>query len=119
MLRQRKTPYTMRGSQIRIWQDLSVLVAEVQRGSILQLGEPNYALLSKATQTIQTFLESVNPDEELDNLGMAAEQQETLELDDWFPRLNPDPWNLEMGFWQNLADHPFLSSTDSAFQDLQ
>lgn len=118
-LRQRKTPNATQGSQIRIWQDLSILVAEVQRGSILQLGEPNYALLSKATQTIQTFLESVNPDEKLDNQGMANEQLGTLGIDDWFPPLNPDPWNLEIGFWQNLAEHPFLPTTDSTFQDLQ
>ena len=119
MLKQRKTSNAVRLSQVRVWQDLSILVAEIQMGSIVRLGEPNYPLLSKATQTIQIFLESVHSHEQLHSSETVIPQQDAYNVEDWFHRLSPDPWNLEIGFWENLAEHPFLSSADYNFQELQ
>ena len=116
MIRQRKTSDCVRISRIRLWQDLSVLVAEVQKGSIVKQGDPEYVLLSKATQTIQRFLESTSSDENTGNPVNAAEHLEPHGASGW---PSPDPWILEMGFWDNLAEHPFLSSIDPVFQDWQ
>ena len=108
----------MQSSQVRVWQDLNILVAEIQRGTIVRLGEPNYPLLSKATQTIQVFLESINWCGELQDSERVVGQSAALDAVDWFPHLNPDPWNLEIAFWENLAEHPFLSSADPDFRGM-
>lgn len=118
MLKQRGKSDTVRSFQVRVWQDLNILVAEVQMGSIVRLGEPNYPLLSKATQTIQTFLGSVLSCAEQHDSERVVGQRGALEVDNWFPHLNPDPWNLEIEFWENLAEHPFLSSADPDFQGM-
>lgn len=113
MLKQHRTSNAAKSSHIQLWQDLSILVAEVQRGSIVRLGEPNYSILFKATQTIQRFLEFINLQEEVPSLNAPIEQQQPCNIEEWFLDLNPDPWNLEIGFWDNLAEHPFLSNAES------
>ena len=119
MLKQRETLNAMRSSQVRVWQDLNILAAEVQMGSIVRLGDPDYPLLSKATQTIQSFLESNSSRQELQDSERIVGQQGALDVENWFPQLNPDPWNLEMAFWENMAEHPFLSGADSSLLDIQ
>lgn len=118
MLKQHNTATPMDSSQVRVWQDLNILVAEIQRGTIVRLGEPNYALLSQATLTIQSFLDqSIKSRQEVHtNSQILFGQQDDLSVEDWFPQVNPEPWNLEIGFWENLAEHPFLLSADPAFQ---
>jgi hypothetical protein len=115
MLKRRETSNTARSPKIQVWQDLNILVAEIQMGSIVRLGEPSYPLFSKATQTIQMFLESITSCEELHNSERVFGQQGALEVENWFPHLSPDPWNLEIAFWENLAEHPFLSTADPEF----
>ena len=110
MLKRRESSDAIRILQNRIWQDLHVLVAEIQMGSIVRPGEPSYALLSKATQTIQSFLESLRVDR-------VVEQPETHAVDEWFPHWSPDPWNLEIGFWQDLAEHPFIAGAEPGLRD--
>ncbi|KAJ5095445.1 hypothetical protein NUU61_004801 [Penicillium alfredii] len=115
----------------KLLQDLSVFAAEVQIGTIVRPGDPNYALLSKATQTIQRFLDSVHaepapqlapnrapapntanststpdPDPASGPSAVAATQGTSSE--DWAALLNQDLWDFEAGFWQSLADHPSL-----------
>lgn len=83
----------------RALQDLSVFVAEVQIGTIVRAGDPNYALLSKATSTIQRFLDTTHSD---------ARAESTGQVNEWASLLSQDLWDFEAGFWQSLADHPSL-----------
>ena len=87
-------------------------------GSMVRADEPNYALLSKATETIQAFLESTTWS------TMPARSQANTQLEaaydgmDWSLQLSPDPWNLELAFWQNLGEHPFLLGSEPIAPDL-
>ncbi|KAJ5132889.1 hypothetical protein N7448_007047 [Penicillium atrosanguineum] len=95
-------------SRNKILQDLSVFVAEVQIGTIVKPGDPNYALLSKATSTIQRFLDSFHSD-----AGQPVPEAGHEEgSDDWAALLSQDLWDLEAGFWRSLADHPSLLALD-------
>lgn len=97
-------------SRTKILQDLSVFVAEIQIGTIVQPGDPNFALLSKAAQTIQRFLDSFHSD----SLPVQAVPDQSRDEggDDWAALLSQDLWDFEAGFWQNLADHPSLLAVD-------
>ncbi|CAG7924654.1 unnamed protein product [Penicillium olsonii] len=88
-----------RAHRTRSLQDLSVFVAEVQIGTIVRAGDPNYALLSKATRTIQRFLDTTRSDALVEPVGQE---------DEWAALLSQDLWDFEAGFWQSLADHPSL-----------
>lgn len=105
------THTTQNIARTKILQDLSVFVAEVQIGTIVRPGDPNYALLSKATQTIQRFLDSFHSDS-----GQAptdpGSHEEGAGNDDWAALLSQDLWDFEAGFWQSLADHPALLAVD-------
>ncbi|KAF3386409.1 hypothetical protein F1880_001006 [Penicillium rolfsii] len=94
-------------SRTKILRDLSVFVAEVQIGTIVKTGDPNYALLSKATQTIQRFLDSFNSDAGQPHDAGADDANE-----DWAALLSQDLWDFEAGFWHSLADHPSLLVLD-------
>lgn len=93
----------------RVWQDLNVLAAEVQIGSIIAPGEPNYALLSEASQTITSFLDSITIDRVTSMPENSSQQQEIVAINDWLGQLNSDPWNLEVEFWHNLGEYPFTT----------
>ncbi|KAF2138152.1 uncharacterized protein K452DRAFT_235039 [Aplosporella prunicola CBS 121167] len=85
----------------QVIQDLSVLVAEVNKGALVHIEDPNYALLSRAAQTIKNLLDKV-----LSN--------------DYDPLSSPTAheWNLHdfsADFWFHLAEHPFLASPDYEF----
>jgi hypothetical protein len=94
-------------SRTKILRDLSVFVAEVQIGTIVKTGDANYALLSKATQTMQRFLDSFNSDAGQPHDGGSDDANE-----DWAALLSQDLWDFEAGFWQSLADHPSLLVLD-------
>ncbi|KAJ5601544.1 ATP adenylyltransferase C-terminal [Penicillium lagena] len=108
-------------SRTKTLQGLSVFVAEVQIGTIVRPGDPNYALLSKATQTIQRFLDSFQSDptphqqhqkqyQHSYPRDVAPHHDEAS--DDWAAFLEQDTWDFEAGFWQSLADHPSLLAMD-------
>lgn len=44
-------------SMSRVFQDLSILVGEIERGTLVYIDSPNYALLARATQTIKSLLD--------------------------------------------------------------
>ena len=92
-------------------QDLSVLVAEIGLGALVQPGEPNYALLIGATRTIQSLLDAFMSGE-LNHFpesgSTTAEPPPISNLDQWLPWTNTDFWDFETDFWRNLADHPTL-----------
>lgn len=86
----------------------------MQIGTIVRPGDPNYALLSKATQTIQRFLESFHSDA----VQGLQEPSHDEAGDDWAALLRQDLWDSEAGFWQSLADHPSLLAVDSPLPDV-
>lgn len=95
-------------------QDLSVLVAEIRTGAVIQAGEPNFALFTRATSTIQSLLDSVmtwgQPRPETLNSQVDPPAQY---MDRWGPCINFDPWEFEIDFWANLAEHPTLHSHEN------
>ena len=98
-------------------QDLSIFVAEIQRGSIVRKGDPLFVLLSKATQTIQKLLESIYS--EIDRVSPDKVAVNEQSFDDWTTVLGQDIWDFEAGFWQNLAFDPSLELPDSSEAQLQ
>ncbi|KAH7142097.1 hypothetical protein EDB81DRAFT_691571 [Dactylonectria macrodidyma] len=93
-------------SRSKMIQDLSVLVAEVTTGAWIQAGEPNFALFTRATRSIQTLLDSLlaaRPPEVPQGLSQNL-------VESWDPYANSPLWEFEMDFWANLAEHPTLLS---------
>lgn len=102
----------------KLMQDLAVFASEIQLGGVLQQGAPNYALLYRATSTIESFLRATfSPD------GPFKDSQETENIDrrllpqDLNSQIDPVPfdlsaytdlWGFEYDFWQNLGAHPSL-----------
>jgi hypothetical protein len=96
-------------------QDLSVLVAEVRTGAFIQAGEPNFALFTRATQTIQILLNILMGGELAPRIPEAEPAPLSPQnlppdqpIEDWDPWINNDPWEFEIDFWANLAEHPSL-----------
>ncbi|KAH8429018.1 uncharacterized protein LDX57_006689 [Aspergillus melleus] len=59
LLDERASPSTPRLTEPRTLQHLTILAAELQAGSIIRPREPNFELMSKAMQTIQSFLDTI------------------------------------------------------------
>jgi hypothetical protein len=92
-----------------ICRNLSILVAEIQLGSVIRPGEPNFILLTTAMRTIQAFIESWEGEAPKTVIqGDVSKQPGVPDVATVPFDLSPDPWNLEMGFWQDLGDLPFL-----------
>ncbi|KAK9413679.1 hypothetical protein SUNI508_11760 [Seiridium unicorne] len=98
----------------KIFQKLSVIVAEVETGTIVRNNDPNYKLLASASQTISCLLDRLL-------LEKTVGQNDSQVMSDFATSiLNPmdqDGWNaweshalqdFESDFWTNLAEHPFL-----------
>jgi hypothetical protein len=90
----------------RTLQHLTILAAELQAGSIIRPREANYELMSKATQTIQSFLDSVTT-EAIQSASVLAPRN--LMNNNWPGFSHQHSLDFEIGFWQSLADHPFLN----------
>ena len=96
-------------SRSRQVQDLSVLVAEIRTGALIEAGEPNFALFNRATSTIQTLLDSLmawGPPQAQANESQQNQAPQIVNY--WDPSINFDPWDFESDFWANLAEHPTL-----------
>ncbi|KAJ4865317.1 fungal specific transcription factor domain-containing protein [Trichoderma breve] len=101
-------PDSRQFSRSKMIQALSVLVAEITIGAWIQPGEPNFALFSQATRTIQSLLDSLTA---LKAASGASDSQQLLNsdvADNWDPYINSQSWELEMDFWASLAEHPTL-----------
>lgn len=98
----------LRASRAKVLRDLTVLAAEVERGTIVKPENPNYALLAKATQTIHRFLDFIHSDDPRDRATGTAESMLDPTVDElsWTATLEPELWDSEFAFWQGLADHP-------------
>ncbi|KAE8148677.1 hypothetical protein BDV25DRAFT_157794 [Aspergillus avenaceus] len=102
MLRRQNITFPAQRAWTKPVQDLTVFVAEIEAGAIVRHGDPNYALLSKAAQTIRRFLDSIH-----------CEVAPQPESDNWASFLSQELWDFEFAFWENLADHPSLDSLSS------
>ncbi|KAL2846992.1 hypothetical protein BJX68DRAFT_256200 [Aspergillus pseudodeflectus] len=130
---QRPLPILVPLPRPRTLQHLTILAAELQAGSIIQPREPNFDLMCKAMQTIQSFLDCVTadammqvappreaPEQTGDDDGVGAggfdggDQQTMVPLGgggEWagFGFGGQNVWDFEIGFWESLADHPLLN----------
>lgn len=111
MLKQRHTLNEVRASRSKTLLNLGILVAQVQVGSLVRRGDPNYALVSKATQTIERFLDSVHRE----GTQIAAQPPSNPGVNgEWDTFFSQDLCDFETVFWENLADHPSLLASDHA-----
>ncbi|KAJ4343366.1 hypothetical protein N0V95_006700 [Ascochyta clinopodiicola] len=106
--------------------DLSVLVAEIESGALLQPEDPNYALLSGAARTIKNLLDRLISNKFSAQTFAAPLPDITTQLS---LRYNNDElyfWDtnglqdFDPAFWLNLSEHPFLMTPDgeiSAFSE--
>ncbi|KAF4839579.1 hypothetical protein CGCSCA4_v011088 [Colletotrichum siamense] len=96
----------------RTLQDLGVLVAEIEMGTIIRPGEPNFTVLSAAADTIQRFLDRIQmEDSQSKYISSRKETNFSDDSEPWDFGLSLDPWNFELGFWESLAEHPSLYSS--------
>lgn len=105
----------------KVFQDLGVLVAQVETGGLVDSIDPNYALLVEATGTIKTIvgrilLWSAN-NYSLNHLSMTHSNplNSTQNQDMWVPWTDGDAWDFEVPFWTNLAEHPSLVSSGNFY----
>ncbi|KAK1493545.1 hypothetical protein CABS01_11714 [Colletotrichum abscissum] len=98
-------------TRAKLLRDLTVLAAEIERGRIVKLEDPNYALLAKAAKTIGCFLDSVFSDDGRNRSGLNislsnSSPRQATDDNSWAEILGSDAWDSELTFWQTLADHP-------------
>ncbi|KAH7149906.1 putative Zn(II)2Cys6 transcription factor [Dactylonectria estremocensis] len=105
-----------------VFQNLSVLVTEVEVGTLICKEDANYALLAGATQTIKSLLDrflcgrmgaqvlSQPPGTSL--LSLPALPNDA----NWKPWDNNNVQDFEVDFWLTLAEHPFLVGDEAAAQ---
>lgn len=95
----------------KVVRDLGVVVTLVELGTIVRDSEPNYALLSKATNTIKKFLDRLY----VRDVHVGAEATIVSEgfspIDLWNMQSQLEPWDFEANFWDRLAEHPCLFDT--------
>lgn len=103
-------------SNAEVFQNLSVLVAEVESGAFVSFEHPNYLLLSRAVQTIKSVLSRILSGE-LNNstANEPAPRDVATEPADWIP-WNDQTWDFEIDFWRNLAEHPMLAAGDPSLE---
>jgi hypothetical protein len=103
------TPTRIKSKMI---QDLCVLVAELRSGAIVSPGDPSFELLTQATSTISSILDSSLTLASPPRAHMANVQGSAPFSDisnNWNPDLTFEPWEFEADFWQNLSTHPTIA----------
>ena len=98
-----------------VLQNLTVLVAEVETGALVHTEDPNYALLARATQTIQSLISRIftgeltkpAPTRLIEAVSLPVADDDVDEETAYW--INQNPWDFEMDFWNNLAEHPILA----------
>lgn len=96
-------------------QNLTVLVHEIRLGAVVETEDPNFELFTQATHTLQSLLDTVMPAQHPKRPmetgpPLAADQSLNLgRIGEWTPWANDaEPWEFELDFWANLAEHPLL-----------
>ena len=115
MLRQQRDSDYPRVPKVKVLEDLTVLAAEVERGTVVRPEEPNYALLSNAAQAIHRFLNCIHSDE---GIGVTAQEQtQFASNNDWLEQWDHDPLEFDIDFWQGLGDHSASFNIDLPIPD--
>lgn len=92
-------------------------MGEIERGTLVYIDSPNYALLARASQTIKSLLDRIltplpsvaaMPGNQ-SALLLGSETMATLEDGNWGLWDNSNYQEFEINFWHNLAGHPFLN----------
>jgi hypothetical protein len=117
MLKQHQRLTDARSSWSKTILNLGIFVAQVQVGSIVRRGDPNYALIFKATQTIERFLDSVHRDGIQTPTQVPSQPGEGSE--DWAAFFSQDLCDFETDFWENLAYHPSLLASDASLPAIE
>ncbi|KAJ5115743.1 hypothetical protein N7456_000091 [Penicillium angulare] len=114
-----KRSFVTENSQIstsKVFQDLSILVGEIERGTLVYMDSPNFILLTRATQTIKSLLDRMmypfqNMASELDTqISVPVGSEDIVGLDgNWGLWDSNSFQDFEINFWHNLAGHPFLN----------
>lgn len=99
----------------RVLQDLSVLVAQVDSGILIDPSDPDYALLTAATRAIQTILDKVlTPDVPRGPPGQqqceVADPHMNGTDEDWLHWPSYENLDFEVDFWTTLIEHPVLAT---------
>lgn len=83
-------------------------------GEIIAPEAPNYTLFTRAAETIQLLLDTPSFWESSSQFAQTQgiRDANARVVDEWDQCANFDPWEFELDFWQNLAEHPSLSSPD-------
>ncbi|KAJ5087375.1 hypothetical protein N7456_010991 [Penicillium angulare] len=110
IINKRNTPMPVGMSKAKVLQDMSLYVAEIQRGGIVLKEDPIYVLLSRATETVQKLLDSFYSGN--NQVESEPDYANEIESTDWATVLGQDLWEFETEFWQNLANHPSLGTID-------
>lgn len=107
MLRRRTPGDALQDAQVI--RDLGIVVTEVDLGTIVRPMEPNYALLSRATDTIKKFLIRFHTqDRQADPSQGLNILQPMPEGNQWDLQSQLEPWDFEINFWDYLAEHPSM-----------
>ncbi|KAJ5420624.1 hypothetical protein N7465_003143 [Penicillium sp. CMV-2018d] len=104
----------------KVFRDLSILVGEVESGTLVYVDSPNYDLLCQATQTIKSLLSrmicpshiSHNMESTSGNQGLGhagSEDMANWTGENWALWDDSGFYDFEMNFWHGLAAHPFLN----------
>lgn len=94
---------------VKVIRDLGIVVTEVELGTIVQPMEPNYALLSRATDTIKKFLIRFHSQVRQAGPIKCQDIPQTMpERAFWDLQSQLEPWDFEINFWDNLAEHPSM-----------
>lgn len=102
--------FPLPGSRAKTIQNLCVLAAEVERGTVVRSEDPNFILLSRAAQIIQRFLNHMLSGETSSPVEVPVQGGQLNDALPWLPQQDHDLWEFEMGLWQGFAGHPSLMS---------
>lgn len=100
---------------VKIIQDLSLLVAQVEAGVFVDLLDPNYALFAKAAQAISSVLHRVitrnsTSDATSRSNDVRSQSVAVNPCPDWLPwAATQNTYDFELDFWLNLGEHPELA----------
>ncbi|TVY32717.1 hypothetical protein LSUB1_G007604 [Lachnellula subtilissima] len=115
ILRHQRDPRCPRVPRAKVLQDLTILAAEVERGTVVRREEPNYALLFKATQAIQRFLDRILSEE---STHVVAQQEIPFQSDNnWLAQLDHEPRDFDFDFWEGLVDNSSLFNLNFPISD--
>lgn len=106
MLRRRTLCDALQDSQVI--RDLGIVVTQVELGTVVQPMEPNYALLSRATDTIKKFLIRFHSQDRQAGPQGQNIPQTMPEGSFWDLQSHLEPWDFEINFWDSLAEHPSM-----------